>query len=59
MSRVIVSSFGLSIDGFGAGPDQSIDNPLGVGGTGFVRINIATPRALLKDGLERIEKALG
>ena len=36
MSRVIVSSFGLSIDGFGAGPDQSIDNPLGVGGTGLM-----------------------
>ena len=32
MSRLIVSSFGLSIDGFGAGPDQSLDNPLGVGG---------------------------
>ena len=32
MSRVIVSSFGLSIDGFGAGPNQSLDNPLGVGG---------------------------
>lgn len=33
MSRVIVSCFGLSIDGFSAGPDQSLDNPLGVGGT--------------------------
>ena len=32
MSRLIVSSFGVSIDGFGAGPDQSLDNPLGVGG---------------------------
>lgn len=32
MSRLIVSSFGLSIDGFGAGSNQSIDNPLGVGG---------------------------
>ena len=32
MSRLIVSSFGISIDGFGAGPDQSLDNPLGVGG---------------------------
>jgi dihydrofolate reductase len=32
MSRLIVSSFGMSIDGFGAGPDQSLDNPLGVGG---------------------------
>ena len=32
MSRLIVSSFGLSIDGFGAGPNQSLDHPLGVGG---------------------------
>ncbi len=32
MSRVRVSSIGVSIDGFGAGPDQSLDNPLGVRG---------------------------
>src|SRR4051794_26703632 len=33
MSKVRVESFTISIDGFGAGPDQSLDNPLGVGGT--------------------------
>jgi dihydrofolate reductase len=27
-----VHSFAISIDGYGAGPDQSLDNPLGVGG---------------------------
>ena len=32
MSRVKVASFGLSIDGFGAGARQSIDDPLGAGG---------------------------
>jgi dihydrofolate reductase len=32
MARVRVAAFSLSIDGFGAGPDQSIDNPLGKGG---------------------------
>ena len=32
MSKVRVSCFSLSIDGFGAGPNQSLDNPLGVGG---------------------------
>ncbi len=32
MSRLRVQCFGLSIDGFGAGPNQDIDNPLGVGG---------------------------
>lgn len=33
MTRVRVESFSLSLDGFGAGPDQSLENPLGVGGT--------------------------
>ena len=32
MSRLVVRAFSISIDGFGAGPDQSLDNPLGVGG---------------------------
>jgi dihydrofolate reductase len=33
MSRLRVESFTISIDGFGAGPKQDINNPLGVGGT--------------------------
>lgn len=32
MTRVRVESFSISLDGFGAGPHQSIDHPLGVGG---------------------------
>lgn len=32
MTRVRVESFSISLDGFGAGPDQSLDNPLGIGG---------------------------
>jgi dihydrofolate reductase len=32
MSKLRVHCFGVSLDGFGAGPNQSIDNPLGVGG---------------------------
>ena len=32
MTRLIVSSFSISLDGFGAGPGQSLENPLGVGG---------------------------
>jgi dihydrofolate reductase len=32
MSKLLVSCFTLSLDGFGAGPDQSLDHPLGVGG---------------------------
>ncbi len=33
MSKLRVESFTISLDGFGAGPDQDLDNPLGVGGT--------------------------
>src|SRR6185437_16367061 len=31
MSKLRVLNFTISIDGYGAGPDQSIDNPLGRG----------------------------
>lgn len=31
MTRVRVESFTISADGYGAGPDQGMDNPLGVG----------------------------
>ncbi len=33
MSRVRVAGFGVSLDGFGAGPEQSLTNPLGKRGT--------------------------
>ena len=33
MTRVRVDGFTISLDGYGAGPNQDIDNPLGVGGT--------------------------
>ena len=33
MTRVRVESFTISLDGYGAGPNQSIDNPLGEGGS--------------------------
>lgn len=32
MSRLRVEGFSLSIDGYGAGPAQSLDHPLGIGG---------------------------
>jgi dihydrofolate reductase len=32
MSKLKVQSFSVSIDGYGAGPHQSLQNPLGVGG---------------------------
>lgn len=33
MTRVRVEGFTISIDGYGAGPDQDINHPVGVGGT--------------------------
>jgi len=37
MSNVKVASFGMSIDGFSAGPRQSLDDPLGVGGSSLMQ----------------------
>jgi hypothetical protein len=33
MTSVRVEGFTISLDGYGAGPNQDINNPLGVGGT--------------------------
>lgn len=33
MSRIRIESFSLSLDGYGAGPAQSLEDPLGLGGT--------------------------
>jgi dihydrofolate reductase len=32
MSKLRVNAFGISLDGYGAGPDQALETPLGVGG---------------------------
>jgi dihydrofolate reductase len=42
MARLRVCSFGVSLDGYGAGPDQSRDHPLGVGGETVHRWAFAT-----------------
>jgi dihydrofolate reductase len=33
LQRLLVRNFSISLDGFGAGPSQDLDNPLGVGGS--------------------------
>lgn len=35
MSKLRVAAFTISIDGFSAGPEQSLENPMGTGGTGL------------------------
>ena len=37
MPKVRVNAFAISLDGYGAGPDQSLDNPLGRGGESLHR----------------------
>jgi len=32
MPRLVAHGFSISLDGYGAGPNQSVENPLGVGG---------------------------
>lgn len=32
MARLLVRGFSISLDGYGAGSNQSLENPLGVGG---------------------------
>lgn len=42
MSKLRVLSFGLSLDGYGAGPDQDLQNPLGVRGPELMEWCFAT-----------------
>src|ERR1700721_2667034 len=42
MSNLCVYSFSISVDGYGAGPGQSRDNPLGVGGMALHQWAFAT-----------------
>jgi dihydrofolate reductase len=42
MSKLLVNSFSISIDGYGAGPNQNLENPLGVGGEALHEWMVAT-----------------
>lgn len=42
MPKLRVNSFSISLDGYGAGPNQDLDNPLGVGGTALHEWAFAT-----------------
>src|SRR5271165_4073780 len=42
MSRLRVQSFSVSLDGFGAGPNQDLSNPIGVGGLAMFEWFFAT-----------------
>ena len=38
MPKLRVHNFAISVDGYGAGPSQSLDNPLGVGGLSLIDV---------------------
>jgi len=42
MSRLRVHAFSISIDGYGAGPNQNLEHPLGVGGMALHKWVLAT-----------------
>lgn len=54
MPKVRISAFAISLDGYGAGPDQALENPLGRGGEGlhqwFFPTRTFQQRILGKDG---------
>lgn len=52
MSKLIVRCFSLSLDGYGAGPDQSRNDPLGRGGVGLHQWLFATRTARKMFGQE-------
>ena len=59
MSRLRINCFAVSADGFGAGPAQSVDNPLGVGGTAFAgNFRPAQHGSLFASGRPRPERKL-
>jgi len=43
MSKLRVHSFGMSIDGYGAGSNQRLENPLGIGGLALHEWAFKTP----------------
>ena len=52
MSLLRVHTFSISLDGFGAGPRQNTENPLGVGGMGLHEWVVPTRTFRLMDGEE-------
>lgn len=58
MSKVRVANFSISLDGYGAGPDQSREHPLGVGGEQLHEWVVATRSWRQSHGLDGGEAGL-
>ena len=59
MSKIRVHCFGISLDGFGAGPNQDLDHPLGVKGMDLMQLidemHLAASPTLLGTGERLLE----
>ncbi|MGO1080181.1 dihydrofolate reductase family protein [Inquilinus sp. CA228] len=58
MSKLVVRAFSISLDGYGAGPEQSLENPLGKGGEALHEWFIPTPTFRAMTGKEGGETGL-
>jgi dihydrofolate reductase len=58
MPKLRVHAFSISIDGYGAGPNQSADNPLGAGGEGLHEWVFETRFGRQMQGLEGGDEGL-
>ena len=52
MPKLRIHNFAMSLDGYAAGPDQSLDEPLGVGGRGLHEWAFATRAFRVMQGME-------
>jgi dihydrofolate reductase len=62
MSKLVVRAYSISLDGYGAGPDQSLAAPLGVGGEDlhgwFVRTSTFRTMIGKEGGAEGLDEAI-
>jgi len=58
MPKLRVHNFAVSLDGYAAGPDQRVDNPLGVGGTRLHEWIFATRFGRRMEGLDGGDEGL-
>jgi dihydrofolate reductase len=59
VAKLRVHNFAISLDGYAAGPDQSVDNPLGGGGTRLHEWVFATRAAVDDEFIARGEAGIG
>jgi dihydrofolate reductase len=57
-ARLRVTNFSISLDGYGAGPDQSVEDPLGIGGEDLHTWMFVTRAGLAMQGIEGGEEGL-